>query len=146
MRFLPNWFSRIRRRQKEEPEEVQDDKIVVAEVLTVEKHPNADRLRVVKLQTGSEIIDPVVCGAFNFDVGDKVVLALPGAHIPQNVHSDTHEPFILGKMKIRGVESQGMIASAFELGLSNEPKRAIMVLERELEFGRKFSKNMKWHE
>src|SRR4051812_47124683 len=65
----------------------------VAKVLHFEKHPNADRLRVVKLDLGEEIVEPVVCGADNFAVGDLVALALPGAVIPQNVHSEQHEKF-----------------------------------------------------
>lgn len=100
--------------------------IVAARVLNAEKHPNADRLRVIKLEVNDgKIVGPVVCGAFNFGVGDMVVLALPGAKIAQNIHSETHEPFILEKAKIRGLESQGMICAAFELGigpLSDKPE------------------------
>src|SRR3954463_10298732 len=91
--------------------------IVAAKVLDVQKHPNADRLRVVKLDIGERVVEPVVCGAFNFEAGDMVALALPGAEIAQNIHSETHEPFVLGKAKIRGIESQGMICAAFELGI-----------------------------
>lgn len=108
-----------------------DNNIVVAEVLAFAKHPNADRLRVVTLSISDRTIDPVVCGAANFNVGDRVVLALPGAKIAQNIHSDVHEPFILGKAKIRGVESQGMICSGFELGLRDKPedKPEILILK-----------------
>ena len=83
--------------------------IVAAKVLEVRKHPNADRLRVIKCDIGNKIIDPIVCGAFNFEAGAMVVLALPGATIAQNIHSDKHEPFTLGKAKIRGIESEGMV-------------------------------------
>ena len=64
--------------------------VFVAKVLSWEKHPNADRLRVVKLDLGNRVVEPVVCGANNFDVGDLVALALPGAHIPQNFHTPQH--------------------------------------------------------
>ncbi len=102
--------------------------VVTAKVLTVEKHPNADRLRVVTLDAGNQIVGPVVCGAHNFDVGATVALALPGAYIPKNIHSDEHEGFVLEKAKIRDVESQGMICAGFELGLENQPGEGILHL------------------
>ncbi len=113
------------------------EKIIAAKVIAVEKHPNADRLRVIKLSDGINEIYPVVCGAFNFGEGDTVVLALPGATIAQNIHSDTHESFTLGTAKIRGVESQGMICADFELGLTNVPsdKPEIMILPKEVQPG-----------
>lgn len=113
------------------PQKQNFDNIFAAKVLEWQKHPNADRLRVVRLDAGGgRIIDPIVCGAANFDVGDIVVLALPGAKIAQNIHSEQHEPFTLGTAKIRGIESQGMICAAFELGLTKQPgdKPEIMVL------------------
>src|SRR5688572_13989292 len=80
----------------------QVDHIIAAKVTGIEKHPNADRLRVITLTDGQRTISPVVCGAFNFDVGAIVPLALPGASIPRNIHSETHEPFTLGTATIRG--------------------------------------------
>lgn len=106
-------------------------KIIAAKAIKVEKHPNADRLRVISLDGGQfGNIEPVVCGAFNFGAGDIVALALPGARIAHNIHSETHEPFTLDKATIRGVESQGMICAEFELGASAEigDKPEIMVL------------------
>lgn len=116
--------------------------IVAAKVLEIQKHPNADRLRIIKLDAGEKEIYPVVCGAFNFDVGAIVALALPGASIPQNIHSETHEPFVLEKAKIRGVESQGMICAAFELGLSQEPGNGIMLLKQDTKPGSQFVPEM----
>ena len=118
------------------------DKILAAKVLEVQKHPNADRLRVVKLDIGGTVIDPVVCGASNFEAGDMVVLALPGATIAQNIHSDDHQPFVLGTAKLRGVESQGMICAAFELGLATEPGQGIMVLKPTVRPGSEFRADM----
>ena len=116
---------------------------IAAKVVEWQKHPNADRLRVVKLDVGDgKILDPIVCGASNFDNGDVVVLALPGAKIAQNIHSDAHEPFVLGKAKIRGIESQGMICAAFELGLSKEPGSGIMHLKPGTKPGSQFSPEM----
>ena len=116
--------------------------IIAAKVIKVEKHANADRLRVVELSDGTNTISPVVCGAFNFDAGDIVALALPGAQIPQNIHSQTHEPFILQKATIRGVESQGMICAAFELGLNSETGKGIMKLKHAVDLGSPFSTGM----
>jgi phenylalanyl-tRNA synthetase beta chain len=116
--------------------------IIAAKVTKAEKHPNADRLRVITLTDGQKEIAPVVCGAFNFGEGDIVALALPGAQITQNIHSDAHEPFVLSKAKIRGVESQGMICAAFELGLSKEPGNGIMHLANNTALGSTFSSAM----
>jgi phenylalanyl-tRNA synthetase beta chain len=116
--------------------------IIAAKVVKIEKHPNADRLRVITLTAGQREIAPVVCGAFNFNQGDLVALALPGAEIAQDIHSDTHEPFVLSKAKIRGIESQGMICAAFELGLSKEPGSGIMHLASDTPLGATFSSVM----
>ncbi|MFA5990778.1 MAG: hypothetical protein WC794_00835 [Candidatus Doudnabacteria bacterium] len=116
--------------------------IIAAKVIGVEKHPDADRLRIIKLDGGGKEIFPIVCGAFNFDVGAMVALALPGACIAQNIHSTTHEPFLLEKAKIRGIESQGMICAAFELGLSQEPGKGIMLLKDNLSPGTEFTSDM----
>jgi phenylalanyl-tRNA synthetase beta chain len=116
--------------------------IIAAKVTDIQKHPNADRLRIVKVDVGDRIVEPIVCGAFNFDVGAVVALALPGAKIAQNIHSNTHEPFILKKAKIRGIESQGMICAAFELGLSDEPGQGIVLLDNDVKPGSQFSPGM----
>lgn len=109
-------------------------KIIAALVTKIEKHPNADRLRVIELSDGITAIAPIVCGAFNFEVGDMVALALPGAKIAHNIHSKEHEPFTLDKATIRGIESQGMICAEFELGLSELPgdKPEILVLPKNI--------------
>ena len=128
---ISNWFKEVFGGASPVPQKQNFDNIFAAKVLEWQKHPNADRLRVVRLDAGGgRIIDPIVCGAANFDVGDIVVLALPGAKIAQNIHSEQHEPFTLGTAKIRGIESQGMICAAFELGLTKQPgdKPEIMVL------------------
>jgi phenylalanyl-tRNA synthetase beta chain len=111
--------------------------VIAAKVIGVEKHPNADRLRVITLTDGNRTISPVVCGAYNFDVGDIVALALPEAKIAHNIHSEEHEAFILGPATIRGVESQGMICAAFEIGKSDEidDKPEIMILPADTKLG-----------
>lgn len=115
-------FEFIRRLFKKNAASNAGSLIITAKVIMFEKHPNADRLRIVELDTGSKAVKPVVCGATNFKEGDIVALALPGAHIPKNIHSEAHESFVLERATIRGVESQGMICAKFELGLSEVPE------------------------
>ncbi len=111
--------------------------VITAKVTKIEPHPNADRLRVITLTDGHREISPVVCGAFNFEEGDIVALALPEATIARNIHSESHESFVLGPAKIRGVESQGMICAAFEIGLSEDigDKPEILVLPKDTKIG-----------
>jgi len=85
---------------------------IVAKVLEAEKHPDADRLRLCKVDTGSGVIQ-VVCGAPNARAGLTVILAQPGTFIP--VTGD-----VLKKGKVRGVESQGMMCSWRELCLGED--------------------------
>jgi phenylalanyl-tRNA synthetase beta chain len=112
--------------------------IIVAKVTKVEKHPNADRLRIIELTDGKNKIGPVVCGAWNFEEGVTVALALPGAVIPHDQHDPEGKPFTLTKATIRGIESQGMICSAKELGLGTEG-RGIMVLDSSYKPGQPFA-------
>jgi phenylalanyl-tRNA synthetase beta chain len=137
LHFLKNFF-RIRRNKT-----IVFDQIIVAEVVKIIKHPNADRLRLVSLNIGNRVVEPVVCGAFNFTVGNKVALALPGATIPQDAHAKASQPFVLAKAKIRGVESQGMICSAFELGIGPfSDAQKIMILKDNLKPGTPFRPEM----
>lgn len=85
------------------------DKVVVAQILESTQHPNADRLSVCRVDDGSGEIRQIVCGAKNYKVNDKVPLAQPGAVLPGD--------FKIKVGKLRGVESQGMLCSAEELGL-----------------------------
>ena len=88
------------------------DGVVVAEVVAVEKHPNADRLSVCQVSDGSAAVIEVVCGAPNVVKGMKSPLAKPGISLPNGIK--------LRKTKIRGVTSCGMLCSAVELGLGDE--------------------------
>lgn len=142
MNFLFNFFQQLFKNNPTDNYQP-SDKILVARVLDVQKHPNADRLRVVKLDIGDKVIEPVVCGAFNFGVGDIVALALPGARIAQNIHTNDHQPFTLNKATIRGIESHAMICAAFELGLgplSNKPE--ILILKPAIAPGSQFFPEM----
>jgi len=88
------------------------DKVVVAQVLESNPHPNADRLSVCRVDDGSGSPRQIVCGAKNYKVGDKVPLALPGAVLPGD--------FKIKTGKLRGVESEGMLCSAKELRLAED--------------------------
>lgn len=133
-----NWLKSL---FKSQPKHISFNKIIVAKVTGVTKHPNADRLRVITLTDGANEITPVVCGAWNFDVGAVVPLALPGATIPHDQHDPEGKPFTLGKAKIRGVESQGMICSAKELGLGNDGG-GIMLLPESAALGTTFNSSL----
>jgi phenylalanyl-tRNA synthetase beta chain len=117
------------------------DKIIVAKVTKVEKHPNADRLRVIELSDGASTIAPVVCGAWNFEEGAIVPLALPGATIPHDQHDPEGKSFTLSKAKIRGIESQGMICSGKELGLTDNGA-GILILKDNAPLGSVFSADL----
>jgi phenylalanyl-tRNA synthetase beta chain len=86
--------------------------VIVGEVLHVEKHPNADRLRVCQVNVGQPEALTIVCGATNVRQGLKVAAAIPGAVLPNN--------FQISQSKIRDVVSNGMLCSARELGMSEE--------------------------
>lgn len=109
------------------------DKFVVGEVLERAKHPNADRLSVCKVNIGIAVQE-VVCGAPNVAAGQKVVVALLGAVIPHNQHSEDGKPFVIERAKIRGVESNGMICSELELGIGKDAS-GILVLDPSAKVG-----------
>ncbi len=91
--------------------------VVVAQVMQVEKHPNADRLNVCQVDAGTGTLLNIVCGAPNVRPGLKVACAMAGAKLPPG---DDGKPFEIKVGKLRGVESQGMLCSARELKLSEE--------------------------
>jgi len=95
-----------------EPVAPQFNDVVVARVLEVVKHPDADRLNVCKVDTGRGEPTTIVCGAPNVAVGLRVPCALPGAKLPGD--------FVIKIAKVRGIESSGMLCSAKELGIADE--------------------------
>jgi len=84
--------------------------VVVAEILSAERHPQADKLQVCKVSVGSGEPVQIVCGAANARAGLRSALAVVGAKLPGDMN--------IKAAKLRGVESQGMLASAKELGLA----------------------------
>jgi phenylalanyl-tRNA synthetase beta chain len=91
--------------------------VVVAQVLEVARHPDADRLNVCKVDAGTGAVLQIVCGAPNVRPGIKVPCATVGAELPPGADG---KPFKIKLGKLRGVESQGMLCSARELGVSEE--------------------------
>ncbi len=102
------------------------DEFVVGRVLAAEQHPNADRLRVCAVDDGSGEPRTIVCGAPNVAAGQTVAVARPGAVMPDGTK--------LGKAKLRGIESSGMILAEDEVGIG-EDHAGIMVLENGYEPG-----------
>ena len=105
------------------------ENIVVGKVLEVYEHPNADKVRITKTDVGNNIYE-IVCGAWNFDVGAVVPVALPNSEIKDN--------FKIDKRDIRGIQSNGMICSAAELDLWDDHD-GILLLDDKLLPGTDFS-------
>src|SRR5213082_3067783 len=102
------------------------DHVVVARIDESKPHPNADRLTVCVVDDGSGTKRQIVCGAKNYKVGDKVPLALPGAELSGGVK--------IGASKLRGVDSEGMLCSAKELGIA-EDAAGLLILSQEAKIG-----------
>lgn len=85
------------------------EKVVVGEIVAFEKHPQADKLSVCRVDVGDGVERQIVCGAKNFKLNDRVPVSLPGAKLPGG--------FEIKLGNLRGVESQGMMCSSTELGL-----------------------------
>jgi len=117
--------------------------LIVGEVLTCEKHPNADALKVTTVDIGNGDPLPVVCGAPNVEAGQKVVIAPVGT----TLHPISGESFKIKKTKIRGEVSEGMICAEDEVGLGNDHS-GIIVLDPGLKTGasvRDYFKPLKDH-
>ncbi|APB98714.1 phenylalanine--tRNA ligase subunit beta [Polynucleobacter asymbioticus] len=93
-------------------------KIVIAQILSAEQHPDADRLRVCKVDAGTGQELQIVCGAPNARAGIKIPCAMVGAELPPAEAGG--KPFMIKVGKLRGVESQGMLCSGRELGLGDD--------------------------
>ncbi|WP_342468896.1 YtpR family tRNA-binding protein [Ureibacillus sp. FSL K6-3587] len=105
-------------------------KFVVGYVEEKEKHPNADKLSVCKVNVGDEVLQ-IVCGAPNVEAGQKVVVAKIGAVMPSGM--------VIKPSQLRGVDSYGMICSARELAIPNAPQeKGILVLDDDAEVGSAF--------
>jgi phenylalanyl-tRNA synthetase beta chain len=144
MKFFVNWLGEFVD-LPEDPEEIADlltragvetknietrgakiDNVIVSQITASSRHPNADRLTVCEVNDGSGTKRQIVCGATNYKVGDKVPLALPGAKLPNGTE--------IRKSKLRGVESEGMLCSAIELGLGQDAS-GLLILSPEAKIG-----------
>ncbi len=99
--------------------------VVIGQILTMEKHPQADKLSLCKVDTGKEPLS-IVCGADNISVGDRVPVAVVGARLGGD--------FLIERRPIRGVESEGMLCSEKELGISDDHS-GIFLLPDDFEVG-----------
>src|SRR5437868_4627941 len=102
------------------------DNVIVSQITASSRHPDADRLTVCEVDDGGGTKRQIVCGATNYKVGDKVPLALPGAKLPNGTE--------IRKSKLRGVESEGMLCSAIELGLGQDGA-GLLILSPEAKIG-----------
>ena len=105
---------------------VPSDSIVVAQIKEAVQHPDADKLKVTQVDAGEGQLRQIVCGAKNYQVGDKVPCCLPGTDLGG---------FVIGETKMRGVESRGMLAAASEIGLT-DVEDGLMILPADAEIGR----------
>src|SRR6476661_5073932 len=108
--------------------------VVVAQVVTRDKHPNADKLSLCRVNDGKGERQ-IVCGANNFKAGDKVPLILPGNTLPAK---PGEQPLTIKVGKIRSVESQGMMCSPQELGLP-EAVDGLLILRENALVGQPFA-------
>ncbi|MEQ9373979.1 MAG: phenylalanine--tRNA ligase subunit beta [Imperialibacter sp.] len=104
--------------------------LVLGEVVACEPHPNADKLKLTKVDVGGPELLGIVCGAPNVAKGQRVVVATNGT----TIHPKTGEPFQIKRAKIRGEESNGMICAEDEIGLSND-HGGVIVLDTQLPNG-----------
>jgi phenylalanyl-tRNA synthetase beta chain len=109
------------------------ENVVVGKILQIEKHPNADKLQLTKVDTGEEKLK-IVCGAKNISVGDKVPVALIGAKLPNGLE--------IKEAEIRGEKSYGMLCAKDELGLGSDHS-GIYILEKNAKIGMAFSRYLK---
>src|SRR5438876_12246573 len=107
--------------------------VVVGQVLACDKHPNADKLSLCRVNDGKGERQ-IVCGAHNFKAGDKVPLILPGYSLPAK---PGEQPLTIKIGKIRGVESQGMMCSPQELGLGDMVE-GLLILREDAKVGQSF--------
>ena len=159
MRISLNWIKRLIDLKKSpeeiakvltsaglEVESIEDNSskyknFVVGKILSVEKHPNADRLSICKVQIkrGKNPVPlQIVCGAPNVKKNQKVAVGLVGAIVPKNQHDENGNPFELLKTSIRGIESNGMICSSYELDLGNDAD-GILILPKNISVGSSLS-------
>ncbi len=106
-------------------------KVVIAEIIKIDKHPDADKLKVCSVNVGEEVLQ-IVTGAPNVSEGDKIPLALCGSHLKGGIK--------ISKGKLRGVESFGMMCSEEEIGINinDEKSTGVLILPKDAPVGKEF--------
>ncbi|MDQ6756446.1 MAG: phenylalanine--tRNA ligase subunit beta [Bacteroidota bacterium] len=112
--------------------------LITGEVVECAKHPNADKLKLTKVNIGNGRILQIVCGANNVAVGQKVIVATAGT----TIYPLQGEPMLMKKTKIRGYESEGMICAEDEIGIG-ENHEGIIVLPADVTIGAAVSEHFK---
>ena len=102
--------------------------IIIGQVTEIKDHPSAENLKVVMVKVSDSDSRQIVCGADNYQVGDLVPVALPGTTVP----TPDGGTQVIAKVKLRGVESGGMLCSPLEVGASSD-HTTIHILSKELE-------------
>ena len=115
---------------KIQPDKKYINNLIVGEIISISKHPNADRLNLAKVNVGNKKLS-IICGAKNINIGQKVVVAKSGNKI-KNVSGHILE---IKKTKIRGIESDGMICAEDEIGIGNSHS-GIIVLPNSAKIGK----------
>ena len=110
--------------------------LVVGEILSREKHPNADKLSVCKVDVGSGTPLQIVCGAPNCDAGNRVPVALVGCKLTGKNKEGVEESFEIKAAKLRGVESQGMLCAPDEIGMGSD-HAGLLILQDKPALGKK---------
>jgi phenylalanyl-tRNA synthetase beta chain len=116
--------------EKTENQAERFNNVIVAEILEIKKHPQADRLQIALVNTGKKKLS-IVCGAPNIKVGQLVPLAQVGTILTNGME--------IKEAEIRGVKSFGMLCAKDELGLGDDHS-GIMILDEETEVGMEFAK------
>ncbi len=112
--------------------------LVIGQVIDCQKHPDADKLSVTKVDVGQENYLDIVCGASNIRIGQKVIVATVGA----TLYPTVGESFVIKRSKIRGAVSEGMICAEDEIGIGSSHD-GIIVLQTELPVGTAAIKHFK---
>ena len=98
------------------------EKVVIGKIVSIENHPNADKIKVVRVDVGIETIS-LVCGASNIKEGMLVPVALEGARLKGGIRVE--------KIRVRGIDSPGMICSENELGLGEDQSGVMLLAPKE---------------
>ena len=106
------------------------ENVIIGKIMSIKKHPGADKLQIVKVDIGKKLLN-IVCGATNIKIGDNVPVALPGAKLANGVE--------LAEVIIRGIRSEGMLVSEHEIGIGTDAS-GILILESKSRIGMSFKK------